>query len=57
MYRVTFYSGGCYTVTHKDFKTFHDATKFSVTLPIDAVLEIKHYEDSVDNRPTLWCEK
>ena len=53
MYRVTYYSGGNYNVSSKEFETFTEATQFAVTLPINAVLEIKYYENSTDNRPTL----
>lgn len=49
MYRVSYYTGGNHTVTFKEFATFGEATKFSVSLPIYAVLEIKFYPD-VDNK-------
>ena len=58
MYRVTYYApGGKYSVQFKEFQTFKEATDFSISLPIDAVLEIKYYENSDNYRPTFWSEE
>ena len=49
MYKVSFYIGNSKTVGFKWFKTFDEATNFSIKQPINSVIEIKHYDDKTDN--------
>ena len=58
MYRVSYYvPGKKYSVDFKEFETFKEATQFSLTLSVDSILEIKHYENSDNYRPTFWSEE
>ena len=53
MYRVSYYLSGGSLPKHKDFETLFEATLFSNSQPINSVIEIKLYENSSNNRPTL----
>jgi hypothetical protein len=48
MYRVAYYMVGS-TVAFKEFDSFREAVDFSNKLPINSVIEIKHYDDKTDN--------
>lgn len=48
MYRVVYYMTGN-NVSSKDFKEFGEAIDFSNKLPINSVIEIKHYDDKTYN--------
>lgn len=48
MYRVVYYMTGS-AVASREFDTFSDAVDFSNKLPINSVIEIKHYDDKTDN--------
>jgi len=52
MYKVSYYLASM-AVRFKAFDTLTEATKFANQQPIDSVIEIKHYEDSSNNGPTL----
>jgi hypothetical protein len=54
MYKVTYYFDNTNQVKFKSFDTLFEATLFSNKQPINSVIEIKHYEDSTNNGPTLW---
>lgn len=56
MYKVV-YSISSGATRFKGFQTLHEATLFANKQPIDSVLEIKYYEDSSNNGPTLRCEE
>ena len=49
MYKVSFYIGNSQTVGFKWFKTFEEATDFSIKQPMESVIEIKHYDDKTNN--------
>jgi hypothetical protein len=53
MYKVSYYLASS-AVRFKSFETLTEATKFANQQPIDSVIEIKYYEDSSNNGPTLW---
>ena len=57
MHRVTYYCGGYHDIHYKDFETLKQATDFAINLPIESVLEINYYENSVNNGPTFWSEE
>lgn len=52
MYKVV-YSITSGATRYKGFETLHEATVFANQQPIDAVIEIKYYEDCNNNGPTL----
>jgi hypothetical protein len=56
MYKVVYYitSGG---KRFKSFETLHEATLFANQQPIDSVIEIKHYENCINNGPALRCKE
>lgn len=56
MYKVV-YSITSGATRYKAFETLHEATVFANQQPIDSVIEIKHYENCVNNGPTLRCEE
>jgi hypothetical protein len=56
MYKVKYYIQSS-AIRFKSFKTLNEATLFANKQPIDSIIEIKHYESSDNNRPTLWCEE
>lgn len=49
MYKVVYYRAGSTTVDSKEFDTLTDAVQFSIKLPIESVLEIKHYDSKINN--------
>ena len=49
MYRVAYYRPGGTTVDFKDCETLSEAVDFSNKLPIESVLEIKHYDSKINN--------
>lgn len=49
MYKVSYYRSGSTTVDFKEFDTLKDAVEFSIKLPIESVLEIKHYDSKTNN--------
>lgn len=54
MYKVYYYSdksSGLNFVKDKTFDTLEEATEFSLKLPAEAVLEIKHYESVEKQKP------
>ena len=53
MYKVSYYLASK-AVRFKAFENLTEATKFANQQPIDSVIEIKYYEDSSNNGPTLW---
>jgi hypothetical protein len=55
MYQVVYYFGGSTAmIRKKDFPTLKEATDWSQTQPLQSIIEIKHYENRTNNRPTLW---
>lgn len=52
MYKVTYYLSS-QAVRFKSFETLHEATIFANKQPIDSIIEIKYYESSDNNGPTL----
>ena len=50
MYKVYFYMTGGNSVTSREFPNFGEAIKYSITLPLDSVLEIKYYPDEDNKR-------
>lgn len=58
MYKVTFYLTPTQgSVSFKWFKTLHEATMFANKRAIDSIIEIKYYESSDNNGPTLRGEE
>jgi hypothetical protein len=57
MYRVYYYLNFTNFVSHRNFDTLREATEFAVKQPKESVLEIKHYENSLDNGPTFWSKE
>lgn len=49
MYKVAYYRVGSTTVDFKDCETLAEAVDFSNKLPIESVLEIKHYDSKINN--------
>jgi len=49
MYKVVYYRVGSTAVDSKEFDTLKDAVEFSNKLPIESVLEIKHYDSKTNN--------
>jgi len=49
MYRVTYYFNNSNAVASKEFESFREATEFSITQPINSIIEIKHYDTKVSN--------
>ena len=49
MYKVSYYIGNTAMVGFKWFKTFAEATNFSIKQPLNSVIEIKHYDDKTNN--------
>jgi len=49
MYRVTYYFNNSNAVASKEFESFREATEFSITQPINSIIEIKHYDDKTNN--------
>lgn len=49
MYKVVYYRVGSTTVDSKEFDTLTAAVQFSIKLPIESVLEIKHYDSKTNN--------
>lgn len=47
MYKVTYYANFSNKVINKDFKDLQEATEFCNSLPLNAVLEVKLYPDTV----------
>jgi len=43
MYKVSYYMGGGNMVAFKWFKTFSEATEFSLKVPTGDVIEVKKY--------------
>jgi hypothetical protein len=56
MYKVV-YSILSGATRFKAFETLHEATVFANKQPIDSVIEIKHYENCIDNGPALRCKE
>lgn len=56
MYKVV-YSISSGATRYKAFENLHEATVFANKQPIDSVIEIKHYENSIDNGPTFRSEE
>ena len=56
MYRVTYLIQST-AVRFKKFDNLKECFEFSLKLPTNSILEIKYYEDSVDNRPAFWSEE
>ena len=55
MYKVTYYlEQSEHYVLFKWFKTLHEACVFANNKKNDSVIEIKYYESSNNNGPTLW---
>ena len=55
MYKVSYYISGNETVIlFKWFKTLNEATEFSKSLPTGSIREIKYYDSTDPNSPTLW---
>lgn len=52
MYKVSYYLVS-QAVRFKSFETLHEATVFANKQPIDSIIEIKYYENSNNNGPTL----
>lgn len=52
MYKVVYYLGGG-AKRFKSFETLHEATVFANLQTLDSVIEIKYYENSLNNGPTL----
>jgi hypothetical protein len=47
MYKVSYYmAAGSNTVVTKTFKTFQEASEFSLTCPRESVIEVKLYPDN-----------
>jgi hypothetical protein len=54
MYKVTYYLTPTQgSVCNKNFDTFHEAVQFANKRPNDSIIEIKYYENSDNNGPTL----
>ena len=49
MYKVAYYIGNSQMVGFKEFATFEEATNFSIKQPMNSVIEIKKYDDKIDN--------
>jgi hypothetical protein len=49
MYKVAYYRTGGSAVDSKEFETLAEAVDFSNKLPIESVLEIKHYDSKINN--------
>jgi hypothetical protein len=49
MYKVAYYRTGGTAVDSKEFETLAEAVDFSNKLPIESVLEIKHYDSKINN--------
>lgn len=56
MYRVTYLIQST-AVRFKKFDTLKECFEFSLKQPTNTILEIKYYEDSTDNGPTLWSQE
>jgi hypothetical protein len=48
MYKIAYYVNSN-TIEFKEFDTFKDAIDFSIKQPINSVIEIKHYDDKIEN--------
>ena len=49
MYKVVYYMTGSTRVSSRWFDTFAEATQFSISLPIESVLEVKLYDNKASN--------
>ena len=49
MYRVTYYFNNSNAVVSKEFETFMEATEFSITQPINSIIEVKLYDTKTSN--------
>ena len=49
MYRVTYYFNNSNAVASKEFEDFTEATEFSITQPINSIIEIKLYDTKINN--------
>ena len=49
MYRVTYYFNNSNAVASKEFESFQEATEFSITQPINSIIEIKLYDTKASN--------
>jgi hypothetical protein len=55
MYQVLYYYGNSTaTIRKKDFSTLKEANDWAQIQPLQSIIEIKHYENRTNNRPTLW---
>ena len=49
MYRVTYYFNNSTAIVSREFKSFQEASAFSIEQPINSIIEIKHYDDKTNN--------
>lgn len=49
MYKVTYYMTGSQMVSSRSFPTFAEAVDYANKQPIESVIEIKKYDDTVNN--------
>ena len=51
---MAYYANGSSMVSFKSFDTVAEAFDFLFKMPTGTLIELKYYEDSTDNGPTLW---
>ena len=49
MYKVTFYMTGGHMVSSRSFETFAEAVDFANRQPIESVIEIKKYDNTISD--------
>jgi hypothetical protein len=49
MYRVTYYFNNSNAVASKEFQNLQEATDFSIKQPLNSIIEIKQYDDKINN--------
>ena len=55
MYQVVYYYGNSTaTIRKKEFSTLKEANDWAQIQTMQSIIEIKHYENRTNNRPTLW---
>ena len=55
LYKVHYLMGN--NMFTKAFNTLHEACEFANTKDNDSVMEIKYYEDSINNGSALWSQE
>jgi hypothetical protein len=49
MYRVTYYFNNSNAVASMEFQNLQEATDFSIKQPLNSIIEIKQYDDKINN--------